>query len=169
MSYFRIFRFAGVLALVLNFWTVACHADDGHGLRYRYVALDQIALPTGFTSFFPSAIRDNGWVYGSICDSTCSITQLAYVKDGRLTALGAIPPDMSLLAKARGFERGLPLFIVDAFTQYQEQGVDWLAFLRDAEQRDTWDPPSLFKDVRAAVMDLAAEHMRRFGSVGQAG
>ena len=44
-----------------------------------------------------------------------------------------------------------------------------LGFLRDAEQRDTWDPPSLFKDVRAAVMDLAAEHMRCFGSVGKAG
>jgi hypothetical protein len=56
------------------------------------VALDQVALPTGFTSFSPSSIRDNGWVYGTICDSTCSITQLAYVKDGSLTALGAIPP-----------------------------------------------------------------------------
>jgi hypothetical protein len=92
MSYSRIFRFAGVLALVLNLWTVASHADDGHGLRYRYVDLDQIAVPTGFTSFFPSAIRDNGWVYGTICDSTCSITQLAYVKDGNLTAFGAISP-----------------------------------------------------------------------------
>jgi hypothetical protein len=60
MSYSRIFRFAGVLALVLNFWTAAGHADDGHGLRYRYVALDQVALPTGFTSFSPSSIRDNG-------------------------------------------------------------------------------------------------------------
>jgi hypothetical protein len=56
------------------------------------VALDQVALPTGFTSFSPSSIRDNGWVYGTICDSTCTITQLAYVKDGSLTALGAIPP-----------------------------------------------------------------------------
>jgi hypothetical protein len=94
MSYSRIFRFTGVLALVLNFWTVAGHADDGHGrrFRYRYVDLDQIALPSGFTSFTPTAIRDNGWVYGTICDSTCSITQLAYVKDGRLTALGTIPP-----------------------------------------------------------------------------
>jgi hypothetical protein len=94
MSYFRIFRSAGILALALNFWTVAGHADDGHGqdLRYRYVALDQIALPTGFTSFFPSAIRDNGWVYGTICDSTCSVTQLVYVKDSSLTSFGAIPP-----------------------------------------------------------------------------
>ncbi len=44
-----------------------------------------------------------------------------------------------------------------------------LAFLRGAEQRDSWDPPSLFKDVRAAVMDMTAAHMRRFGSVGKAG
>ena len=43
-----------------------------------------------------------------------------------------------------------------------------LAFLRGAEERDTWDPPSLFGSVRDAVKDMAAEHMRRFGSVGRA-
>jgi ketose-bisphosphate aldolase len=43
-----------------------------------------------------------------------------------------------------------------------------LAFLRGAEERDSWDPPSLFTAVRSAVTDLAADHMRRFGSVGKA-
>jgi fructose-bisphosphate aldolase class II len=43
-----------------------------------------------------------------------------------------------------------------------------LAFLTGAEERDSWDPPSLFKAVRADVMRLAADHMRRFGSVGRA-
>jgi len=43
-----------------------------------------------------------------------------------------------------------------------------LAFLRTAEERDHWDPPSLFAAVRTAVMDTAATHMRRFGSVGKA-
>jgi ketose-bisphosphate aldolase len=43
-----------------------------------------------------------------------------------------------------------------------------LAFLRGAEERDSWDPPSLFTAVRQAVLDLAADHMRRFGSVGKA-
>ena len=43
-----------------------------------------------------------------------------------------------------------------------------LAFLRGAEERDTWDPPSLFTAVRAAVKDMAAEHMSRFGSMGKA-
>lgn len=43
-----------------------------------------------------------------------------------------------------------------------------LAYLRTAEERDSWDPPSLFTSVRAAVLDLAADHMRRFGSVGKA-
>ena len=40
---------------------------------------------------------------------------------------GALPPDMSVLAKARGFERGFPWFIFDVFTQYQEQGPDYIA------------------------------------------
>jgi ketose-bisphosphate aldolase len=43
-----------------------------------------------------------------------------------------------------------------------------LAFLRGAEERDSWDPPSLFTTVRAAVKDMAADHLRRFGSVGRA-
>jgi ketose-bisphosphate aldolase len=43
-----------------------------------------------------------------------------------------------------------------------------LAFLRGAEERDSWDPPSLFTATRTAVKDMAADHMRRFGSVGRA-
>jgi len=39
---------------------------------------------------------------------------------------GAHPPEMSLLAKARGYKRGFPTFIFDAFTQYQEQGPDYI-------------------------------------------
>jgi cytochrome c1 len=39
---------------------------------------------------------------------------------------GAVPPDMSVLAKARSFEEGFPWFIVNMFTQYQEQGPDYI-------------------------------------------
>lgn len=42
---------------------------------------------------------------------------------------GALPPDQSVIAKARTYERGFPWFIVDIFTQYQEQGVDYLVAL----------------------------------------
>ena len=43
-----------------------------------------------------------------------------------------------------------------------------LDFLRQAEERDSWDPPSLFTATRAAVLQMAADHMRRFGSAGKA-
>lgn len=39
---------------------------------------------------------------------------------------GAYPPDFSLLAKARTYTRGFPTFLFDIFTQYQEQGPDYL-------------------------------------------
>jgi cytochrome c1 len=42
---------------------------------------------------------------------------------------GALPPDLSVMAKARGYERGFPWFVIDVFTQYQEQGPDYLAAL----------------------------------------
>jgi fructose-bisphosphate aldolase class II len=42
-----------------------------------------------------------------------------------------------------------------------------LDFLREAEAKDKWDPPSLFTAVGAAVKEMAADHMRRFGSAGK--
>jgi ubiquinol-cytochrome c reductase cytochrome b/c1 subunit len=44
---------------------------------------------------------------------------------------GTVPPDMSVLAKARSYERGFPLFLVDAlpFFAYQEHGVDYAVAL----------------------------------------
>jgi cytochrome c1 len=42
---------------------------------------------------------------------------------------GAAPPDFSVIAKARTYERGFPWFVFDIFTQYQEQGVDYIASL----------------------------------------
>jgi ubiquinol-cytochrome c reductase cytochrome b/c1 subunit len=40
---------------------------------------------------------------------------------------GAAPPDLSLITKARSYERGFPWFVFDFFTQYQEQGPDYVA------------------------------------------
>jgi len=42
---------------------------------------------------------------------------------------GAAPPDLSLITKARSYERGFPWFVFDFFTQYQEQGPDYVAAL----------------------------------------
>ncbi|UZF94740.1 cytochrome c1 [Bosea sp. NBC_00550] len=39
---------------------------------------------------------------------------------------GAYPPDFSVLAKARTYTRGFPTFVFDIFTQYQEQGPDYI-------------------------------------------
>jgi len=39
---------------------------------------------------------------------------------------GVAPPDMSTLAKARGYTRGFPWFVIDMFTQYQELGPDYI-------------------------------------------
>ena len=39
---------------------------------------------------------------------------------------GAVPPDFSLIAKARGVERGFPRFVFDVFTQYAEGGPDYI-------------------------------------------
>jgi ubiquinol-cytochrome c reductase cytochrome c1 subunit len=54
---------------------------------------------------------------------------------------GGLPPDMSVLAKARGTEAGFPWFIIDAVTQYQEAGPDYIhAILTGYEEQ----PPAGF-------------------------
>jgi|tagenome__1003787_1003787.scaffolds.fasta_scaffold20970148_4 cytochrome c1 len=42
----------------------------------------------------------------------------------------AVPPDLSLIAKARGYERGFPLWLLDMLMQYQEHGVDYITALQ---------------------------------------
>jgi len=50
---------------------------------------------------------------------------------------GGLPPDLSLITKARSYERGFPQFIFDFFTQFQEQGPNYVnALLQGFE-----DPP----------------------------
>jgi cytochrome c1 len=50
---------------------------------------------------------------------------------------GTAPPDMSTLAKARTYSRGFPLWVIDVFTQYQEQGPDYIAAILKGYK----DPP----------------------------
>lgn len=47
---------------------------------------------------------------------------------------------------------------------YMKSGLE---FLRDAEEKGKWDPPSLFRHQAAAVAQMAHEHMRVFGSSGR--
>ncbi len=43
-----------------------------------------------------------------------------------------------------------------------------LAFLREAEAKNKWDPPSQFSYVRKAVKDMVTEYLHIFGSAGRA-
>ena len=53
---------------------------------------------------------------------------------------GKLPPDMSVLAKARGYEWGFPRFVIDAFTMYQEDGPDYIHAILNGYT----DPPAGF-------------------------
>jgi ubiquinol-cytochrome c reductase cytochrome b/c1 subunit len=53
---------------------------------------------------------------------------------------GVAPPDFSTLAKARTYERGFPWFVFDIFTQFQEQGPDYITALLQGYK----DPPKDF-------------------------
>jgi cytochrome c1 len=53
---------------------------------------------------------------------------------------GGLPPDMSTLAKARGYDRGFPWFIFEAFTEYEEGGPDYIHAILNGYT----DPPKGF-------------------------
>ena len=54
---------------------------------------------------------------------------------------GKAPPDLSLMAKARTYERGFPWWIIDAITQYSENGADYLTALMKGYE----EPPAGFQ------------------------
>ena len=60
---------------------------------------------------------------------------------------GAYPPDMSLLAKARTYERGFPWFLWDIVAQYQEQGPDYIHALIGGYE----EPPEGVKPTREGL------------------
>ncbi len=63
---------------------------------------------------------------------------------------GKAPPDLSVMAKARTYERGFPWFITDMFTQYNENGVDYIASLLQGYV----DPPEDFELLDGAIYNL---------------
>jgi len=72
---------------------------------------------------------------------------------------GAVPPDFSLIAKARGVERGFPWFIFDIVTQYQEGGADYIHGLltnyKDAPEGVTVDDGTYYNTGFIAGKTLA--------------
>jgi hypothetical protein len=92
MGRFHPHRFGWLLALTFGLSALATQAAVAarpQEFRYRYVALDKAALPTGFSSFFPAAIQDSGRVYGTACDDACSDPRIVFFKDGAVTVLAA--------------------------------------------------------------------------------
>lgn len=48
------------------------------------------------------------------------------IETAALSNNGAVPPDFSLIAKARAATRGFPTFVFDIFTMYAENGPDYI-------------------------------------------
>ncbi|WP_375567892.1 cytochrome c1 [Ahrensia marina] len=59
-------------------------------------------------------------------------------REAAVAAMGAYPPDFSLLAKARAPTRGFPGFVIDIFTGYAENGPDYIYSLLTGYE----DPPA---------------------------
>jgi len=128
----------GQLQRGLKVYREVCQAC--HGLTY--VAFRNLAAPggPGLSSAQAAAIaaeykvqdgpNDAGEMFeraGRLADYFPS--PFANAAQARAANNGTVPPDLSLITKARTYERGFPWFVLDIFTQYQEQGADYLVAL----------------------------------------
>ncbi len=65
-------------------------------------------------------------------------------REAAVAAMGAYPPDFSLLAKARAPKRGFPTFVFDIFTGYAENGPDYIYSLLTGYDPDHVNPEGEF-------------------------
>ena len=93
---------------------------------------------------------------------------------------GKAPPDLSLMPKARSYERGFPWFLFDIFTLYQEHGADYVkAFLTGYEQGHETPPgthynkyfpgnfvgmPNMLQDGQITYSDGSPQTVRQYAA-----
>jgi hypothetical protein len=82
MSKSALFGFGCAMALASTLVAPAAHADPAP--HYKYVALDQVAMPAPYAMFFPSAVVD-GRVYGTAVDAAFSVASVAVYSNGSFT------------------------------------------------------------------------------------
>lgn len=121
----------------------ACHA-------MKFVAFRNLAQPggPGFTEDEAKAIAAEYKVQDGPNDDGEMYERAARLSDrfpspfpnenaARAANGGALPPDLSLMAKARAPHRGFPWFVFDVFTLYSEPGPDYIYSLLTGYK----DPP----------------------------
>jgi ubiquinol-cytochrome c reductase cytochrome b/c1 subunit len=93
-----------------------------------------LAQAKTIASTWPRRVQDGPNDQGEMFERAATLADhfpppFANVQQAKFANGGAAPPDMSVLAKARSYERGFPWFLIDLLTQYQEEGPDYLAAL----------------------------------------
>jgi ubiquinol-cytochrome c reductase cytochrome b/c1 subunit len=112
-----------------------------HGMKYvAFRNLEALGYSEGQVKAIaseykiPDGPNDQGEMFereGRLADRFPPPTTWKNEAQARQLYNGTVPPDMSVLAKARSYERGFPLFLVDAlpYFAYQEHGVDYVVAL----------------------------------------
>jgi ubiquinol-cytochrome c reductase cytochrome c1 subunit len=108
-----------------------CHSMELVAFRHLAELGYSEAQVKAFAAEWPVQIQDGPNADGEMFDRPAIPSDhfppvYANKEQAALANNGAVPPDFSLLAKARGVERGFPTFIFDIFTQYGEGGPDYI-------------------------------------------
>ena len=86
---------------------------------------DRFAL-AGFDALAPDLYNGVVVPYHDTDAAGKEMNSLNFIDATEQNVRGAAPPDLSLMAKARGYDRPFPQFIFDAFIQFQEKGPNYI-------------------------------------------
>lgn len=75
------FVLGSAVALLVTLPAPTAHANT---IRFRYVAIDEVPLPSPYVQFVPSVVVDSGRVFGTVFDSTFTTTAVAEFNSGTI-------------------------------------------------------------------------------------
>lgn len=145
--------------------------EDGHGSndvapRQSLETVLAFIDATGIDVFAPSIGNAHGHYKASPVLDVGRVTEIVNARNIPIALHGGsgMSPEQFSDLIARGCAKvNISTALKETFMQ------SGLAFLKEAEQQNKWDPPSLFRQTRADIMAMVTTLTEQFGSAGKGG
>jgi fructose-bisphosphate aldolase class II len=142
------------------------HGSDNVALQQSLETALNFIDATGIDVFAPSIGNAHGSYKAAPVLDVGRVTEIVEARQIPIALHGGsgLSPEQFADLIARGCAKvNISTALKETFMQSS------LAFLKQAEQNNKWDPPSLFRHTRAEVMAMVKELTEQFGSAGKGG
>jgi fructose-bisphosphate aldolase class II len=142
------------------------HGSDNVALQQSLETALNFIDATGIDVFAPSIGNAHGSYKAAPVLDVGRVTEIVEARQIPIALHGGsgLSPEQFADLIARGCAKvNISTALKETFMQSS------LAFLKQAEQNNKWDPPSLFRHTRAEVISMVKELTEQFGSAGKGG